>query len=175
MRLPCLSLVLCAAALGGCSPTFNWREARHDEAGLRFLLPCKPDAAAREVPLAGQAVRLQMQGCEAGGATFAVAAARLADAAQAGRAVADWRAALLATLHTPAPVAERAQPVQGAPAPGQRLQLEGRQANSGQPAHAQALWFGRGEWVFQAVLIEPPTQALPTGVADSFFEGLQLR
>lgn len=59
-------------ALAACSSTFNWREVRADSTALKAMLPCKPDRAARTVPMAGRQVELRVLGCEAGGATFAV-------------------------------------------------------------------------------------------------------
>ena len=69
MRCLLLAAALALAALGGCSPTLNWRETRFDGADLTAMLPCKPDRAERTVPLAGRDAPLRMQGCEAGGAT----------------------------------------------------------------------------------------------------------
>ena len=68
-----MKIIVILAALSACTPTFNWREVRFEQAGLSALLPCKPDRATRVVQLGGQAVTATMAGCEAGGAMFTVA------------------------------------------------------------------------------------------------------
>ena len=97
MRCPNLvATLLGLAGLAACNPTFNWREVRADSSALVALLPCKPDRGTRTVPLAGRPTELQMVGCESGGATFALAKADVADAAQAGSTLAQWRVITLA-------------------------------------------------------------------------------
>ena len=68
-----IKIMVILAGLSACTPTFNWREVRFDQAGVTALLPCKPDRAARLVQLAGQQVSTHMAGCEAGGAMFTAA------------------------------------------------------------------------------------------------------
>ena len=69
-------------ALAACSPALNWREVRPANTSLSLLLPCKPDKAEKIVPLGGQPTTLAMLGCDAAGATFAVAVADLGDPAR---------------------------------------------------------------------------------------------
>jgi hypothetical protein len=162
---PALALLLAA-----CNPTFNWRDIHLGDTGLDALLPCKPDQAQRSVPLAGRQVELQMLGCEAGGATFAVAVAPMGEAGLAATALAQWQAATLANMHAGAP---QAQPlsVPGADArpPAVRLSASGRRADGGAVV-AQAAWFVRGTRVFHAVMYaDKPDPA----VAETFFSGLR--
>ncbi|MFT4268410.1 MAG: hypothetical protein QM586_14520, partial [Xenophilus sp.] len=85
-------LLACALLAAGCDPAFNWREVPLDDV-LTALLPCKPDRASRTLPLGEAQVTLAMVGCEAGGATFAVARLPADDAAQARLRADAWRAA----------------------------------------------------------------------------------
>ncbi len=171
MRYTALLLALLAA----CSPALNWRTVRSDAHPLQMLLPCKPDSASREVPMVGQTVLLDMQGCEAAGATFAVSHVRLVDPTQAAAALAGWQTATLAQLH--------AQPSQAQPfAPhlswalpqAQRLHLAGQRAN-GQPLQAQAVWFARigpvGVDIYHALVL---ADTIDPAVADTFFASLKL-
>lgn len=87
-------------AVAACSPALNWRQA--PLGGLRFSLPCKPDHAAREVPLAGRSVPLDMQGCEAGGALFAISRAQVGDATAVPAVLQAWRVSALAALRADA-------------------------------------------------------------------------
>jgi hypothetical protein len=68
-----VKVIVILMSLSGCTPTFNWREVRFDQAGVTALLPCKPDRAVRVVQLAGLPVTTNMAGCEAGGAMFTAA------------------------------------------------------------------------------------------------------
>ena len=162
---------LALAGLVACSPALNWRTMRSDAHDLSMLLPCKPDKATRDVPMAGATVALDMQGCDAAGATFAVSHVRLADATQAGAALAGWQAATLANLRATQP---QPQPFE---VPGGQLgvrwAVQGLRAD-GRPVSAQAVWFARiqadGIDLFNAVVFADKGD---TAVADTFFTGLQ--
>lgn len=76
-------------ATAACSPALNWREVPLE--GLVALLPCKPDHAERPVQLGSQNTVLQMSGCEAGGALYAISHVHIADAEQVVATQAVWR------------------------------------------------------------------------------------
>lgn len=168
--------VLALASLAACSPVFNWREVPLGGDGVTALLPCKPDRATRTLTLGGDQVELEMAGCQAGGATFALARTPVADLAQARARLAAWRAATRAqwdgatideqaaslprALEAPAPVALRARDPSG-----QRGSAQGRM-----------LWFvhaaknGRLA-VYQATVLGEPASA---EASTTFFEGIHL-
>lgn len=161
-------------ALAACSPALDWREVPVDETGVVALLPCKPDRGSRSVPLAGVPTELKMTGCEAAGATFVVAHARLAAGASPGEALAQWRVATLAAMqgrelrqepYVPARALALTQSV--------RLSAEGRNAD-GRAVQAQAVWFARaaasGVEVFQAAVY---ASRVEPSAADAFFAGLR--
>jgi hypothetical protein len=75
-----------AAAVAGCSPALDWRETRLKGPGLEATFPCRPVGQARQVELAGRLVAMQLDGCEAGGRTFAVGWADVGDPAAGGPA-----------------------------------------------------------------------------------------
>jgi hypothetical protein len=180
MQIPLRSglkpLVLLAIALGACSPVFNWREVPIADDGLVALLPCKPDRATRNLPLGGgsASVSVDMTGCEAGGATFAVAHATAEDAAQAESWMRAWRSAThnqlagAVIVETPATLPRAA----ALPAP---VRLEARQEGAGGPGPAHILWFvqqGAGKTaLYQATVLGRPASADPPAL---FFEGLRL-
>ncbi|MGK6308723.1 hypothetical protein [Variovorax sp. DT-64] len=181
MPLPLCSrlapLVLLAATLGACSPVFNWREVPIADEGLVALLPCKPDRATRNLPLGtgSASIAVDMTGCEAGGATFAVAHATAEDAAQAESWMRAWRSATRNQLagatiaEAPATLPPRAA---ASPAP---VRLEVRPQGAGDPAPAQILWFaqqrGGKTALYQATVVGRPASADAPTV---FFEGLRL-
>jgi hypothetical protein len=89
--------LVCVLVLQACTPTYNWREVRFDGASLSALLPCKPDRATRELPIAGQMRQVHMMGCEAGGVMFTITYAQLANEQEALALLPAWKQASRAT------------------------------------------------------------------------------
>jgi hypothetical protein len=172
-----VAALLGLAGLVACNPTYNWREVRADNSALVALLPCKPDRGTRTVPLAGRPTELQMVGCESGGATFALARADLADAAQVGSTLAQWRVITLANAR--AGVTGKATPFvpPGALAlPESVLVAAPGQQPDGSAVELRAAWFaqatGTGVQVFQALIV---ARQVPADVAETFFSSLKLQ
>ena len=159
-------------ALAACSPAFNWREVRPENTRLHLLLPCKPDKALKEVPLGGQSTPLSMLGCDAGGATFAVAVAELGNAADAAPVLALWNDLTLANMKA-APDSGQllVQTIPGASAfvPVVRVQAHG-QRGDGAAVSGQAVYFAQGSQVFQVVMYAPK---IAPDVAETFFSSLK--
>jgi hypothetical protein len=165
------ALLFSGWALAACSPTFNWREVR-PEGGLTAMLPCKPDKAARTVPMAGRQVDLQALSCATGGATFALLAADIGDAARAGEVLAQWKTATLSNLRSAAAQESAFRPP-GARNLPQSLQVvaTGQRAD-GSKVESHAAYFARDSHVFQAVIY---SDRLKPEVADAFFSGLRFQ
>jgi hypothetical protein len=171
MRSNILALVGVLCALPACSPTFNWREVRTDTAALVTLMPCKPDQASRPVPMAGTTVALQMLGCEAGEATFAVSYADIRDPSLGGATLAQWRQLVLANMQATQVKDVAWVPVGAHDIPQSvRSRAMGRRAD-GAMVVADGVWFARGPWVYHAVVYSARSQA---EAADNFFNGLKL-
>ena len=171
-----LPLVVLAAALGACSPVFNWREVPIADDGLVALLPCKPDRATRNLPLGGdRSVAVDMTGCEAGGATFAVAHAAADDAAQADAWMRAWRAATRSQLAGAAIVETPAALPRAAALPGAGACSRRRSSRRWRPAPAHMLWFAQqraGKMaLYQATVLGQPSSPEARAI---FFEGLRL-
>lgn len=159
-------------ALAACSPAFNWREVRPENTRLSLLLPCKPDQAQKMVPLGGRPALLSMLGCDAGGATFAVAVADLGDASRAGPALAMWQSATLANMKAGAGT-EQSVPLKlagASPEPAAIRVLARGQRADGAPVSGQAAYFARGAQVFQVVMYAPD---IAPEVAETFFASLK--
>ncbi len=171
-----LTLGLAVSGLAACSPTLEWRNLPLPDLGLEVSLPCKPDRAERSVELAGQSVQMVMRGCEAGGATFAVACATLSEPASAGMALAHWRAAVLAAAQAQGSKDRPFQP-DGALGLPQALRTSATGSlPGGDPMHMEGAWFARVQGgqvhVCHAMVYG---SALPAATADVFFEALVLR
>jgi len=172
MSRPRCAVFALAAVLGACSPVFNWREVPIADDGLVALLPCKPDRATRALPLGTESISVDMAGCQAGGATFAVAHVAAGSAEQAESWMRAWRAATRTQLSGRVIAEAPATLPRAAISPGPvRLDAEG--GNGGVPAHI--LWFAQRSGgkmaLYQATVLGKPSspEALPT-----FFEGLRL-
>ncbi|WP_312836560.1 hypothetical protein [Comamonas sp.] len=170
-----------ALLLAACSPALNWRVVALADAPLDLLLPCKPDRAVRDVVWGTQTLAVSMVGCQAEGATYALAHVALAQPQDAATVMADWQKA----LHQQLQMADAWQPL-----PGQNLVLPGtlelpqaRQVQwqgrngTGQAVYADARWFARTEGpqvrVYQALVLS--AAPLADGALQSFVKGLQLR
>lgn len=137
--------------LAACSPTLDWRAVTLPGQGLQASLPCKPEQVQRSVELAGTPVDMHMSGCEADGATFAIACAVLQDPTQTGAALTHWRAAVLAGMQAPSEGEGHAgapQDTAFVPAgaldipPSVRTEVQGRSPD-GTGVAVQAVWFAR--------------------------------
>ena len=170
-----------ALLLAACSPALNWRVVALADAPLDLLLPCKPDRAVRDVVWGTQTLAVSMVGCQAEGATYALAHVALALPQDAAAVMADWQKA----LHQQLQMADAWQPL-----PGKNLVLSGtlelpqaRQVQwqgrngTGQAVYADARWFARTEGqqvrVYQALVLS--AAPLADGALQSFVKGLQLR
>ena len=189
--LPIVALALALTLplmLAACSPSFNWREVRPANTRLSLLLPCKPDKAQKMVPLGGQPTALNMLGCDAGGATFAVAVADLGDrgdASQVTSVLAVWQNLTLANMKAPLPGAPSAAPSIPPSQPTQKLALKLPGADLQPPAvllkasglradgtrvMGHAAYFSQGAQVFQVVLY---ADTLSPEVSETFFSSLK--
>ena len=155
--------------LAACNPTFNWRDVRPGETRLALLLPCKPEKAEKIVPLGGRPTPLRLMGCDAGGATFAVAVADLGDAARAADVLTQWQALTLANMKAGAPQLTPWVLKGAAPSPAPVLvKAQGRRAD-GTAVNGQAAYFAQGTQVFQAVVY---AGKLSPDVAETYFASL---
>lgn len=169
---PLAATVLLGWLLAACNPVFNWREVRAENSALVALLPCKPDRASRTVTMAGQAVELNMMGCDAGGATFAVSHGTLADPSRANEVLAQWRLATLANISAKAPRDAVFLPRGALAVPSSVQTVAVGRRPDGLPVLAHAAWFASGTEVFNAVVY---ADKLSPEVAEAFFSGLALQ
>lgn len=174
--LRCVLAIALVTTLAACTPTLNWREVSLE--GLVALLPCKPDHAARKVQLGpsngvASNLTLQMSGCEAAGALYAISHVHLEDAALVHTTQTAWRDATLAALQASD---VQAQPLHLAkPAPGKahnaaiartasahtatdtafKLEkLDGKRPD-GTAVKAQLTWLAKGQDIYHVAVYGP--------------------
>ena len=160
----CLAYSALAIALCACSPALNWRNVILGS--VRFTLPCKPDQAERDVVLGGVSRTLEMRGCEADGALFALSRIEVESSADAAVLVQAWRAAALAALQaTPATVEDLTPPTYRRLPDAHALawlRAQGRQPQGGD-VQAQLGWLVVGREVFHLAVYAP--HLVPAAVA----------
>ena len=144
------------------------------------MLPCKPDKGSKSVPLGGKATQLNMVGCEASGAVFAIASADIGDAQKASGVLALWEQATLVNMKA-LPLAGTAAggtttvplKVPGAAAMPAPVLITARGMRPDSSAvDSQAAYFAHGSQVFQAVIY---ADRISPEVAEAFFSGLKLQ
>lgn len=154
-------------AVLGCSPTLNWRSVSIGE--IAVTLPCKPDRAQRAVTLAGYSMDMEMVGCEADGALFAVSSLRVPKQLSPDLLQAEWQAATLrgmrgqASQETPA----------GATGPKNlplRLVSALGQSSDGQKLEASLGWATTGADMVHFAVYAP---RLSRALTEPFFEGIR--
>jgi hypothetical protein len=156
----------------GCSPKLNWRDVQPGNSGLKLLLPCKPDQGDKIVPLGGRPTKMTMLGCDAGGATFAVALADLGDAPNVPEVLAQWQALTLDNMKaTPETTQTRPLRVPGASAePAPVLVVAQGQRADGRAVNGWAAYFTKGSQVVQVVMY---ASAIEPVAAEIYFASLK--
>ncbi|NGZ88280.1 hypothetical protein [Duganella aceris] len=87
--------LLLAVALSACSPKYDWRDYRSNDAPYAVLFPGKPASQTRSVKLDQLEVSMTMAAAEVDGVIFAVGSAQLPDAALAPAALTAMQTALM--------------------------------------------------------------------------------
>jgi hypothetical protein len=136
-----------ALSLAACSPQLDWRVVRPADAGISALFPCKP-TVNNHPATAAEPVAMGLAECKAGGWTFSLAWADLADPALVGPALAQMPRSLATKLNAP-------------PALPQPLAVPGMTANPaaqvqvlvGDKQRARVAVFTRGLRVYQLMLL----------------------
>lgn len=157
-------------SLIGCSPTLDWRQVGPEGSDATAIFPCKPTTDARVVNLAGVRVRMVLVACRAGGATWALAFADVADPALVTRALQDLRRTNADNLEgTPSVIGPMR--ISGmTPNPhAEHVRMLGR-LPGGDPVTLEIGFFARGTRVYQATVMG---KALDAETVSGFFEGLK--
>ncbi len=161
--------MLASLGLAACSPALNWRGVALGE--LALMLPCKPDRAQRTVPLGGHKLDMEMVGCQADGALFAVSRVGIPPGGDAEQLQAQWQAASLLQLKVQAsPVLAplrtniQALPLRGLTASGQ--------AGDGQAVQARLAWVAAGTDVYHFAVY---AARITPEMAEPFFDGVKAR
>lgn len=161
-----VALAVCGVLLQACAPQLNWREVPLGR--LTTLLPCKPDNASRTVVLGADTVTMEMAGCEAGGALFAISRVQGPDAEAAQRLISSLRKDSLANVGAQAirPAANS-----GDASTSFDVQVDGRHPD-GKPLQARFKWLLAGTEVYQIAAYADRLEAQQT---DNLLRELRIR
>ncbi len=171
LGLPAAGVLMATLGLlAACAPAHDWRESRSADGAVQVLFPCKPQQHDRRLPLAGAEVKLSLMACEAGGQTWGLAVADLADPARHTQALDE----LAQSAGRNVAAAARSAPLQvGGATPhagSRRLWLQGQRPD-GQAVQMQQAVFVHGTRVYQATVLG---DRVPDAVADTFFASLRV-
>lgn len=156
-----------ALLLGGCSPTYNWRDYTSSDGSFHVTFPDKPATHTRSIDLGGIRVDMTMTAAEVDGTTFAVGTALAPDAALAQATLPAMRQALLRNIG--------AAPDDSAPKPG-AAGLEVDATGKGQGAHLRLVgrFTAKGARVYQVIVIGRP-DAMPPEQTEQFLGSFAAR
>ncbi len=158
-------------ALAACSPKFDWREVRGDDASFSVMLPAKPARLSREIDLGGTRVNMTMTAAEVDGITFAVGSATLPDAAAATKALSSMKAALVRNIN--GTIEREASAAPGAPPVIELEALGATQPAGGQPARRMIARLVAKETRVYQVLVVGPADKIPRDQVDTFLTSFE--
>lgn len=135
-----VSLVL----LSACSPKFDWRDARSNDAPYTILMPGKPMSDSKDLQLEGISLKMSMLAGEAGGISFAVGSTRAEDAGKAGLIMEAMKKGMINNIQGTAETTKTTAP--------DTVEVRGKLRN-GQPIMMVGRFLIRGPWVYQIVML----------------------
>jgi hypothetical protein len=101
IRIERVALALMMATLmSACSPEFDWREVRVDDASFVVLLPAKPASMTRRIELDGLSLDMTMHGAKVRDTAYTVGVINLPDSSEAtqSKAIAAMQAAMVRNI-----------------------------------------------------------------------------
>ncbi|MCF8210645.1 MAG: hypothetical protein K9K38_14785 [Rhodoferax sp.] len=169
-RVVQLASLAATFALTACSPALNWRSVSVHQLGA--LLPCKPDRAEREVPLGDRLHALQMAGCTADAALFAVSRVVAGPDEEPALLLQAWQKSAQSNMSASS-AQEIAAPAVKGRQPSVRLLLmaQGRRQD-GSPLQAKLLWCVIGRDIYHVAVYAPH---VTDDLSDTLFSELTLQ
>lgn len=164
--------IILLLTLWACSPHWNWREVRSDDAPVSVLLPAKPTSHAGEIDLNGNKVTMYMTATEVNGINFAVGSISIEDPAKRADALQTMQTAMVRNINGKIRTQKQVK-LEGGLAANEIL-VAGHIGNANMPVLMAARFASKGTWVVQAVAVGPEKN-LPQEAIDTFLGSLILR
>jgi hypothetical protein len=160
-------------ALAGCSPTFNWREARPEGSGVALMFPCRPAHEERRVRIGTAVLPMQIDACSAGAVHFALAFVDAAEATEVTPLLEALRRQSLTNLEGTETASSAFAPPGATPNPqSARVAIIGARPD-GRRVVADAAFFVKGLRLFQATVLGAE-DSRGREAADTFFGAIRL-
>lgn len=160
----------------GCSPMYDWREVRGENAPFTVTLPAKPARVSRPVDLNGTAVTMTMTASEVDGVTYAVGTAELPDSMQAQVSLAAMKKAMVSNIRGAIKQQKVFTMGQSQGAEGKvavtEIEVTG-QMPSGEARLLFARFVAREKRVYQVIVVGPG-KAVNREAVDTFFSSFRL-
>ncbi len=156
------TLVLAAALLAGCNPTYNWRDYRSPNAPYQVMFPAKPATHTRSVDLNGLKVDMTMTAAEVEGVMFAVGTGVAPDAAQAQAAVDAMRTAMLRNIGATVQRESASAASGGSPdSERKRVDVDATGTGNGGPMKLSGHFESRGKRFYQVIVLGKEKDVAP--------------
>ncbi|MTV41881.1 hypothetical protein [Duganella radicis] len=139
--------LMLALLLSACSPKYDWRDYRSNDAPYAVLFPGKPATQTRSIKLDQLDVSMTMSAADVDGVIFAVGSAQLADAARAPAAVAAMKTAMVNNIG--ATITSSKTLDNGA------LEVDASGTANGQPMRLIGRFLAKEKRIYQVVVIGP--------------------
>jgi len=179
MRKKSLPLIaatlLTTVCVTACSPKFNWRDYRSNDAPYTVQFPGKPSQQTRTVDLDGQQVSLTMAATEIDGTTFAVASGELPDAPHAQMAVLAMKTAMVKNIDGVVSSDKIAAVSSGNAGAGQQtsIDIEAKGSRNNAPMLLNGKFIAKGNRIYQVIVVGPEKQVVRETV-DTFISSFKL-
>lgn len=164
-----------ALALTACSPKFDWREIRSNDAPYAVAMPSKPTTLTRQIDLNGTPVAMTMTASAVDGITFAVGSAELPDATQAQVSLSAMKTALVNNISGTIRQEKTLTMAQGS-AGGQLAVMEMQALGASSNEQARVLFarfVAQDKRVYQLV-VTGSEKAVKRELVDTFFASFKL-
>jgi hypothetical protein len=167
-----LMMLLMAAALSACSPQYDWRDYRSNDAPYAALFPGKPATQTRPVKLDNLDVDMTMTAAEVDGVVFAVGSAQLADAAGTPAALEAMKTALVNNIGA---TVTKAKASSSATTGGKQtvLDVEAKGNRNGEPMVLIGRFIAKDKRIYQVIVMGREKNIVPDTV-DTWFSSFKL-
>ncbi|MET3135426.1 hypothetical protein AAKU55_005736 [Oxalobacteraceae bacterium GrIS 1.11] len=171
-----LAGMLAVCAISACSPKFDWRDYRSNDAPFTAQFPGKPATFTRPVDLDGMTVNMTMTAAEVDGATFAVGSAEVADPAKARAALLAMKTALVKNIAGTVKSEKTASAVASSGAASSQkssIDLEASGTQNGAAMLLSARFVAQDKRIYEIIVVGPEKHVARENV-DTFIGSVKL-
>jgi hypothetical protein len=164
--------IILLLSVSACSPHWNWREIRSDDAPVSVLLPAKPSSHTGDIDLNGNKVTMFMTATEVNGVNFAMGSIAIDDPTKHADALLAMQTAMVRNINGEIRTQKTVKLEGGITA--NEIMASGRIGNANMPVLMAARFASKGKWLVQAVVVGPEKN-MPQEVIETFLGSLILR